>query len=53
MEKIFGYVIGQATTGQIASIITLIIFVAIYLGLFAWYANQMKARNAEYAKTMK
>lgn len=53
MEKIFGYMIGQATTGQIASIITLIIFVAIYLGLFAWYANQMKARNAEYAKTMK
>lgn len=53
MEKIFGYVIGQATTGQLAAIINLIIFVAIYLGLFAWYAKQMKARNAIYAEKLK
>ncbi len=53
MEKIFGYVIGQATTGQIASLISLIIFVTLYLGLFAWYAREMKLRNARYAEKLK
>ncbi|MFI3888015.1 PTS galactitol transporter subunit IIC [Streptococcus parauberis] len=48
MEKIFGYVIGQATTGQLSTIFTLIVFVTIYVGLFAWYAKQMKQRNQEY-----
>ncbi|MGT2933915.1 PTS galactitol transporter subunit IIC [Streptococcus catagoni] len=48
MEKIFGYTIGQATTGQLTAIFTLIIFLAIYLGLFAWYAKQMKVRNEAY-----
>lgn len=53
MEKIFGYIIGKATTGQIASIFTLIIFVAIYLGLFVWYSKQMKKRNKAYAEAVK
>ncbi|WP_057489930.1 PTS galactitol transporter subunit IIC [Streptococcus orisasini] len=48
MEKIFGYVIGQATTGQIAALITLVIFTAVYLALFAWYAKEMKKRNLAY-----
>lgn len=48
MEKIFGYMIGQATTGQLSAIFTLLIFIVIYLGLFAWYAKQMKKRNAFY-----
>ncbi|HGA0752234.1 TPA: PTS transporter subunit IIC [Streptococcus agalactiae] len=53
MEKIFGYVIGKATTGQLSAIITLIIFATAYLGLFMWYAKQMKRRNAEYAANQK
>ncbi|MCR4257595.1 PTS transporter subunit IIC [Streptococcus uberis] len=48
MEKIFGYMIGQATTGQLSAIFTLLIFMVIYLGLFAWYAKQMKKRNELY-----
>ncbi|MGT2888192.1 PTS galactitol transporter subunit IIC [Streptococcus didelphis] len=48
MEKIFGYVIGQATKGQLTAIFNLIIFVVIYLALFMWYAKQMKKRNALY-----
>ncbi|MBJ8326034.1 PTS transporter subunit IIC [Streptococcus pacificus] len=50
MEKIFGYIIGQATTGQIAAIITLLIFLVFYVGIFFWYAKQMKVRNEEYMK---
>lgn len=53
MEKIFGYIIGKATTGQIASIFTLIIFVAVYLGLFVWYSKQMRKRNKAYAEAAK
>lgn len=53
MEKIFGYIIGKATTGQIASILTLIIFVVVYLGLFVWYSKQMKKRNKAYAEAVK
>ncbi|MGT2721863.1 PTS transporter subunit IIC [Streptococcus porcinus] len=48
MEKIFGYVIGRATTGQIAALMTLVIFLGIYLGLFVWYAKEMKKRNEAY-----
>lgn len=40
--------IGQATTGQLSAIFTLLIFMVIYLGLFAWYAKQMKKRNELY-----
>ena len=50
MEKIFGYIVGNATTGEVKAVITLIIFVVIYLGLFCWYAKQMKKRNEEYAR---
>lgn len=53
MEKIFGYVIGQATTGQLSAIFSLVIFLAIYLGLFAWYAKQMKKRNDVYLSMQK
>lgn len=48
MEKLFGYFIGQATTGQISAVITFIIFTVIYLALFAWYVKEMKKRNAAY-----
>lgn len=50
MEKIFGYIVGNATTGEVKAVITLIIFVVIYLGLFYWYSKQMKKRNEEYAR---
>ncbi|MGT2832421.1 PTS transporter subunit IIC [Streptococcus halotolerans] len=48
MEKLFGYVIGQATTGQISAIITFLFFTVFYIGIFAWYAKEMKKRNAVY-----
>lgn len=50
MEKILGYMIGDATTGQLAAVLNLLIFLVLYLGLFAWYRKQMILRNQEYAK---
>ncbi|MCU9534339.1 PTS transporter subunit IIC [Streptococcus sp. CSL10205-OR2] len=50
MEKIFGYLIGQATTGQIAFVLGFVIYLVFYLGIFFWYAKQMKVRNEEYVK---
>lgn len=52
MEKLFGYVIGEATTGQISAIITFLIFTVVYIGIFVWYAKEMKKRNAIYAAKM-
>lgn len=48
LEKILAVLVGQATTGQIEFILWALIAVVVYVGLFFWYARQMKKRNAVY-----
>lgn len=50
IEKFLGYLVGNASQGQIEFIIYAILALAVYLLLFIWYAKQMKKRNAEYAE---
>lgn len=49
IEKFLAYLLGTANIGNIMSIVYLVLASVAYLGLFAWYAKQMKKRNAEYA----
>ena len=48
IEKFVAYLVGTANVGNIMSIVYLVLASVAYLGLFAWYAKQMKKRNAEY-----
>lgn len=49
VEKFLGYLVGNASQGQIEFVIYAILAVVVYLLLFIWYAGQMKKRNAVYA----
>ena len=49
VEKLLGWTIGNATTGDIMAIVGVIVFLAVYTGLFMWYRGQMIKRNEEYA----
>ncbi len=53
IEKFIAYFVGGASQGNIEMIFYAIIAVVLYLGLFIWYAKEMKKRNAEYAKDAK
>jgi len=53
VEKLLGWTIGNATTGDIKLIIGVVAFLAFYVGIFAWYRKQMIKRNEEYAANAK
>ena len=48
VEKLFGWTIGNATTGDIKAILGVVVFLTFYIGIFAWYRKQMIKRNEEY-----
>lgn len=48
VEKLLGWTIGNATTGDIKAIFGVIIFLVFYIGIFMWYRTQMIKRNEEY-----
>ncbi|GAA2917748.1 PTS galactitol transporter subunit IIC [Enterococcus pseudoavium] len=49
IEKFLGYLVGNASQGQIEFIIYAALALVAYLLIFIWYARQMKKRNAAYA----
>lgn len=51
IEKFLAYFVGNASVGDITTIIYAVIAIAIYLGLFMWYRKQMIKRNEEYKST--
>lgn len=53
IEKLLGWTIGNATTGDIAAILGVIIFLVFYVGIFVWYRKQMLKRNEAYALKQK
>ena len=53
VEKLLGWTIGNATTGDIKAIVGVVAFLAFYVGIFAWYRKQMIKRNEEYAANAK
>ena len=53
VEKLLGWTIGNATTGDIKFILGVVVFLAFYIGIFAWYRKQMIKRNEEYAANAK
>jgi len=53
IEKLFGWAIGNATTGDIKAILGAAVFLVFYVGIFAWYRKQMIKRNEEYAANAK
>ena len=52
IEKLFGWAIGNATTGDIKAILGAGL-PCILCGIFAWYRKQMIKRNEEYAANAK
>lgn len=53
IEKLLGWAIGNATTGDIKAILGAVVFLVFYVGIFAWYRKQMIKRNEEYAANAK
>lgn len=53
VEKLLGWTIGNATTGDIKAIVGVVAFLAFYVGIFAWYRKQMIKRNEAYAANAK
>lgn len=49
IEKFLGYLVGNASQGQIEFVIYAALALGAYLLIFIWYARQMKKRNAAYA----
>lgn len=50
IEKFLAYLIGNASSGDIAFILWSVLALAAYLGLFIWYRHEMIKRNVAYAK---
>lgn len=53
IEKFLAFIVGKASSGELTYIVYAVLGLAAYLGIFLWYAGQMKKRNAEYALTAK
>ena len=49
VEKFLAFFVGNATQGDMQYILYAAIALVVYLGLYIWYARQMKKRNALYA----
>lgn len=49
VEKFLAFFVGNATKGDMQYILYAAIALVVYLGLYIWYARQMKKRNALYA----
>lgn len=49
IEKFLGYLVGNGAAGNPTYVMYAIIALAAYLGIFIWYAFEMKKRNAEMA----
>ena len=50
MEKFLGYLVGNASQGQLEFILYACLALVAYLLIFIWYAKQMKKRNIIYAQ---
>lgn len=48
IEKFLGFLVGNASHGDITYILYSFVALLIYLGIFIWYAIDMKKRNKEY-----
>ncbi|MFL2079794.1 PTS galactitol transporter subunit IIC [Marinilactibacillus psychrotolerans] len=53
LEKFLGYLVGNASQGQIEFILYSALALAAYLLIFIWYAREMKKRNTIYAEAKK
>lgn len=49
MEKFLGYLVGNASQGEIEFIIYAVLALIAYLLIFMWYRHEMNKRNAVYA----
>ncbi|MDN6541811.1 MAG: PTS glucitol transporter subunit IIA, partial [Tetragenococcus koreensis] len=49
MEKFLGYLVGNASQGEIEFIIYAALALIAYLLIFMWYRREMNKRNAAYA----
>ncbi|AOF49893.1 PTS glucitol transporter subunit IIA [Tetragenococcus halophilus] len=49
MEKFLGYLVGNASQGEIEFIIYAVLALIAYLLIFMWYRREMNKRNAAYA----
>lgn len=49
MEKFLGYLVGNASQGQIEFVIYAALALIAYLLIFMWYRREMNKRNAAYA----
>ena len=52
MEKFLGYLVGNASQGQLEFILYACLALVAYLLIFIWYAKQMKKRNIIYAQKL-
>ncbi|MET1250301.1 PTS transporter subunit IIC [Sporolactobacillus sp. STCC-11] len=50
LEKVLAVLVGKATEGNAQFILYAIIALIVYIGLFVWYAHQMKKRNQAYSE---
>lgn len=53
IEKFLGYLVGNASQGQMTFVIYAIVALVLYLAIFVWYAKEMKKRNKIYADNAK
>ncbi|GMA07924.1 PTS glucitol transporter subunit IIA [Tetragenococcus halophilus subsp. flandriensis] len=53
MEKFLGYLVGNASQGEIEFIIYALLALIAYLLIFMWYRREMNKRNAAYAAEKK
>ncbi|WP_026314511.1 PTS galactitol transporter subunit IIC [Heyndrickxia acidiproducens] len=53
LEKVLAVIVGKATEGNTQFILYAIIALIVYIGLFTWYAKQMKKRNKAYEEAAK
>lgn len=50
IEKLLGWTLGNATSGDVKAILLSAIFLIVYIILFMWYRKQMLLRNKTYVE---
>lgn len=53
VEKFLGYLVGNASQGNMTFIIYAVVALVLYLLIFVWYAKEMKKRNKVYSESVK
>lgn len=53
LEKVLAVLVGKATSGNTEFILYAALAIVVYIGLFFWYAKQMKKRNKIYEEAAK